>query len=147
MYNCKYCGKECKNANSLSNHQRLCKLNPNPKLNSPLAHKRKGTPSWSKGLTKETNIILANKAKRISNKYKNGELVSHQKGKSRTAEEKQKISDTMKSNPKAGGLRLGSGRGKKGWYNGFFCDSTYELVYVIYNLDNNIYFKRSKLKY
>ena len=26
--NCKFCGKECKNDNSLRNHQRLCKLNP-----------------------------------------------------------------------------------------------------------------------
>ena len=53
----------------------------------------------------------------------------------------------MKKNPKAGGLRKGSGIGKHGWYNGFYCDSTYELVYVIYNLDNNIIFKRSNLEY
>lgn len=26
--NCMFCGKECKNDNSLRNHQRLCKLNP-----------------------------------------------------------------------------------------------------------------------
>ena len=26
---CSYCGKECKNKNSLSNHERLCKKNPN----------------------------------------------------------------------------------------------------------------------
>ena len=26
---CKYCGKECKNLNSLHNHERLCKQNPN----------------------------------------------------------------------------------------------------------------------
>jgi hypothetical protein len=26
---CKFCGKTCKNANSLRNHERLCKLNPN----------------------------------------------------------------------------------------------------------------------
>jgi hypothetical protein len=27
--NCQYCNKECKNANSLRNHERLCKSNPN----------------------------------------------------------------------------------------------------------------------
>ena len=32
MYNCKYCGKECKNDNSLRNHERLCKSNPNRQL-------------------------------------------------------------------------------------------------------------------
>jgi hypothetical protein len=45
----------------------------------------------------------------------------------------------------AGGLRHGSGRGKKGWYKGYFCDSTYELAYIIYNIDNNIDFKRSEI--
>lgn len=29
MSNCKFCGKECKNENSLRNHERLCKSNPN----------------------------------------------------------------------------------------------------------------------
>jgi len=29
MSNCKFCTKECKNSNSLRNHERLCKLNPN----------------------------------------------------------------------------------------------------------------------
>lgn len=28
MLSCKFCSKECKNDNSLRNHQRLCKLNP-----------------------------------------------------------------------------------------------------------------------
>lgn len=48
----------------------------------------------------------------------------------------------MRLNPNSGGLRHGSGRGHKGWYKGFFCDSTYELVYIIYNLDHNIEFSR-----
>lgn len=26
--NCQFCGKECKNRNSLCNHERLCKQNP-----------------------------------------------------------------------------------------------------------------------
>lgn len=29
---CRYCGKECKNANSLRNHERLCKENPNRQI-------------------------------------------------------------------------------------------------------------------
>ena len=40
---------------------------------------------------------------------------------------KRKISETMKNNYNAGGLRHGSGRGHKGWYKNYFCDSTYEL--------------------
>lgn len=32
MYNCKFCNKECKNDNSLRNHERLCKNNPDRQL-------------------------------------------------------------------------------------------------------------------
>lgn len=42
-----------------------------------------------------------------------------------------------------GGYRKGSGRSISGWYKGIWCDSTYELVYVIYNLEHNIDIKRN----
>ena len=47
-------------------------------------------------------------------------------------------------NLKIGGLRAGSGRGKSGWYKNYWCDSSWELAWVIYNLDHNIKFKRFK---
>lgn len=48
-----------------------------------------------------------------------------------------------------GGYRKGSGRGKKGWYKGIFCDSTWELAFVIYYLEHNLNIKRctEKRKY
>lgn len=48
---------------------------------------------------------------------------------------------------KLGGYRKGSGRGKKGYYKGYWCDSSWELAWVIYNLDHNIYFKRNWKKF
>ena len=48
---------------------------------------------------------------------------------------------------KMGGYRKGSGRGKKGWYKGFWCDSTWELAFVVYNLDHGIAFKRNLEKF
>lgn len=42
----------------------------------------------------------------------------------------------------AGGYREGSGRSKSGYYNGIYCGSTYELCWVIYNLDHAIKFTR-----
>ena len=150
MYNCQYCQKECKNKNSLTNHQRLCKQNPSRDTPVWLGKKRPdrtGVPSWSKGLTKANDPRILAHSEAVKARYKNNELTPHQRGVSRTAEEKAKISITMKANPNAGGLRKGSGRGKKGWYKGFFCDSTYELVYVIYNLDHNIKFTRCSRTY
>jgi hypothetical protein len=44
----------------------------------------------------------------------------------------------------SGGQRKGSGRGKSGWYNGYWCDSSYELAWVIYQIEHNILFERNK---
>ena len=41
-----------------------------------------------------------------------------------------------------GGQRKGSGRSKSGHYKGIYCASTYELAWVIYNLDHNVEFTR-----
>ena len=43
---------------------------------------------------------------------------------------------------KCGGVRKGSGRGKSGWYKGVWCDSSWELAFLLYHLDNNIKIKR-----
>ena len=48
---------------------------------------------------------------------------------------------------KTGGYREGSGRSKSGYYKGFFCGSTYELVYYIYCKDHNIRVERNEQTY
>lgn len=114
-----------------------------------------GTPSWeikgfefepwNKGLTKETDSRLLKMSESVSNSLRNKD--SKPRGKASTPEKenerKRKISETMKKNPLSGGLRKGSGRGKKGWYKGYWCDSSWELAWVIYNIDHNIIFKRN----
>ena len=45
-----------------------------------------------------------------------------------------------------GGYRQGSGRGKQGWYKGIHCDSSWELAYLVYHLDHNLYIERCKEK-
>lgn len=57
---------------------------------------------------------------------------------------KQRISETMKRNKCCGGYRHGSGKGKSGKYKGIHCDSTWELAFLIYHLDNNLYIERCK---
>lgn len=42
-----------------------------------------------------------------------------------------------------GGYREGSGRSKCGHYKGIYCGSTYELAWVVYNLDHKIPFERN----
>jgi len=60
---------------------------------------------------------------------------------------KRKISETMLKNKRCGGYRQGSGIGKRGWYNGIWCDSSYELAWVIYNLEHQISFERNTKKF
>lgn len=43
-----------------------------------------------------------------------------------------------------GGFRLNSGTSKKGWYKGYFCGSSWELAWLIYQLDHNISVQRNK---
>lgn len=54
---------------------------------------------------------------------------------------RKRISATMKAR-KLGGLRVGSGRGKKGWYKGIHCDSSWELAFVVYHIEHNLHIER-----
>ena len=44
---------------------------------------------------------------------------------------------------KSGGYRERGGRGNQGWYKGYYCHSTWELAWVIYNLEHGIPFVRN----
>lgn len=94
MLICKYCGKECKNENSLRNHERLCKKNPN-RQDSPFVKFNKvraeTTGAWNKGLTKETNDSIKHQAQSLSKSQKG------RPGRKHTEEEKQKISKSRKA--------------------------------------------------
>lgn len=107
-YKCQYCGKICKNANSLRNHERLCKSNPNRQTNP-----QKGKTPWNKGLTKETDSRLMKMSRFYYKKFEPyhcetcGKLVTEPYGSNKycsvecankrtiSQEQKSKISQTM----------------------------------------------------
>jgi hypothetical protein len=148
LFICQYCGSERKNSNAKSNHESRCSLNSNKKN------------VWNKGLTKETSTILSEFAEKckVTRKNKTHSKETKEKiGKSlkgrstgfastpeKEKERRRKISEAAKRNN--GGYVKGSGNGKKGWYKGFFCDSSWELAYVIYCLDHSIPIKRNREK-
>jgi len=142
---CKFCTKKIKNKGSLKAHEMSCKLNPNKitHKHSPNAGAKKGSIPWNKGETKETNNSLLKQSITISEGYANGKIKPHCTPHSQ--ETKNKLSKVAKER-KIGGYIRGSGRGKKGWYKGYFCDSSWELAYVIYCLDHNISIKRNTKK-
>ena len=118
-WKCKYCEKIFRTHRELRNHNQSHKGDENY-----------GYSGWNKGLH------LSDETKqKISEKTKNKKV---------SDETKKKISETCKKNKLSGGYRKGSGRGKKGTYKGYYCDSSWELAYVIYNLDHNIKFERNE---
>ena len=94
---------------------------------------------WSKGLTKETNESVRKWSDTQRELYKTGKLKGYWEGKHLPDEIRKKIS------LKSGGYRRGSGRGKKGWYKGYWCDSSWELAWVIYNLEHDVSFSRNRI--
>lgn len=77
----------------------------------------------------------------LSAKFKSGELTNSFKGKKHSLDSINLIKDKSKNN---GGYRLGSGRGQKGWYSGIFCDSSWELAYLIFAKDHNFSISKNK---
>lgn len=154
---CTFCGKTCKNQNSLRQHQIRCKCNPNRR--AIWVH----NDAWRTSI-KNKKVTLQVKDQFICkfckkvwlttvSGYKNHELHCRENpcrkagsfaDRSVSEETKKKISATGKSRKSLGGYRFGSGRGKKGTYKGYYCDSSWELAYVIYNLDHNIKFERNE---
>lgn len=143
-YICKYCGKKCKNPNSLRNHERLCKSNPDrqiPKNNFAewnikrtelnIPHPNQFTKAEKLGLPKP----------KVSEKTR---LKLREKGLLRrhSQEEKDKLSETMrriaKENPDKYSASQLHKRSKHYNINGFKIDGTWELIVVEYLNKSNI---------
>lgn len=122
---CKFCSKECKNKNSLVQHEIRCKENPD-RINVIVdGFNNKGHECWNNGLTKETDDRLKSMGEKISNS-----LIG-KPGRQHTEEEKQVLRESALKN------ELGGFNGRKGiQYNDVKLDSSYE-VQLAKDLDNN----------
>lgn len=120
LYTCE-CGKDFKSSQSLNAHFSHC-----------LKHKHAcGQPEILKNRSRSGNKCNFSKA------YLGEDGVRKLHAKSE---------QTIENNIKHGKhYRFNfNGRIKQGWYKGFYCDSSYELVFVIYCLEHNIPIKKCK---
>lgn len=131
--NCQFCGKECKSRNSLCNHERLCKQNPEAMKHTGFTVGQQGRQAWNKGLTAETDERVAKNTQALKDFYSTHDGIWT--GRQHTPESRRKIALTVAGNTRGN-------RSKKGYYKGMYCGSSYELAYVIYNLDHNIPFSK-----
>lgn len=121
MIKCKFCYKEFTQL-GCSTHETFCNLNPNKKI------------AWNRGIKHnddiKSKISASCKVKKIN----------------AITEEQRRLKISKSCKGKTGGYRKGSGRGKSGWFNGIYCDSSWELAYVIYCKDHDIHLVRNTQK-
>lgn len=142
---CKFCNKQCKNLNSLKQHECRCPQNPNRK---DYDHLSRYIIKNRKGKTKENCKDIQKQVNTMQNKYKNGYVnpkkgqVGNWLGKHHTTESKRKISKSVSISRLRGYAdgsitpAVGVGRGKYSYiiYNGtkYLLRSTYEFIYALY---------------
>lgn len=119
--NCQFCGKTCKNNNSLINHECRCKLNTDRTNIIRQGFNNNGREAWNKGLTKETDERVALQGKHFSERIAEGLINLHSRPHENTFNK----------------------RYKYGTYKGFYCDSSWELAFIMFMLDNNKNIKRN----
>lgn len=138
---CQYCGRLCKSRNSLCNHERLCKQNPDRQVvekKTIEGFNNKGRTPWNKGLSKYNDERVAQNCKSIKAFYDTH--AGSWSGKQHTEDSKRKIALSVAGNTRGN-------RSKKGYYKNIYCGSSYELAYVIYNIDHNIPFSKCNRYY
>jgi len=126
-YKCPQCGKEYTKKGISSHIWRSHGDGINHTLKTGMIS---GRIPWNKGLNVDNSEGLRSMQRTLKEGYKSGKYTPSFFGKKHTPES----IELLKKN--AGGYRKGSGRGKGGWYKGYWCDSTYELCWLIYQLDN-----------
>ena len=148
---CKYCGRECKNDNSLRTHERLCKENPDRQViksnfiaynefrkNNNIKGENHYTKAQRLGLPKPE--VSEETRKKLSNAWK---------GRKHKEESKLKISESMKrvvrEHPDSYSSCNVNGRVKIYEYNGVKLNGTWELDVAKYLDENNIKWERPSI--
>lgn len=126
--NCIYCGKLCKNKNSLAQHECRCKQNPNKIIISSIA--------WNKGLSKETDSRVQKNADSICKAWADGKYTnakwSHESH-AHSYETKLKLREVAINRGLGGHTYI-----KSYEYNGIYFDSSWEIEVAKSLDDNNI---------
>lgn len=133
-WKCVWCGEIFRTRREMQNHKHEKHFEY-----VPCGPNNKGGRVWNKGLTKETNEIVRQRGQTLSKNLKSGKTKNVWLGRHHSEETKQKISSSC------GDIHHNFKHVKTGSYQGIWCDSGWELAWVVYNLEHNIKFKRNKM--
>lgn len=119
-------------------------IDPFKKAGVPHPRGYLGKVGWNKGKTYEESYGVG-RAKEVRKKAIEGRDPDKfaNPWKSLSEEKKEEVRKRCAAlGARTGGYKEGSGRGKSGRYKGVWCDSSWELAFLIYHLDHNIPIKR-----
>ena len=111
-----------------------------------ISESEKGENHWAWG-TKQSKELNKKKSESLKEYYKKFPVSQHkrklisQKNSNPSQETREKMSLSAIKRITENGF---SCKGKAGWYNGYHCMSSWELAYVIYNIEHSIPFKQNK---
>ena len=163
MLKCKYCEREAPNKNSNTQHEIRCKLNPDKTVSNSYNHFQNYIENNRKGKNKYNCESIAKQALKLKEGYASGRIIPYCKGKvgtytgkKHTEDEKKRIGESV-SKARTKGYADGSikpargvGRGKYSYIiyneNKFMLRSTYEFIYALYLIYNNITFEMESVK-
>lgn len=136
LYKCPHCGKDfTKNGIATHIYFKHTEAGKNYLENE---YENKGHKAWNKGLTKEIDERILKSSETYKFRIQQGIVKRPTCHKTKEECRLHAIKQGL------GGVHYGAGRGKHGWYNNIWCDSSWELAYVIYCLDHNIQIERCK---
>lgn len=92
---CKYCGKECKNKNSLAQHEIRCKENPNRIKSGFELYNESVHVVWNKGLSKNIDNRILQQSNTLKQSFELNKINAIWKGKHLSKEHREKISKSQ----------------------------------------------------
>lgn len=136
---CKFCNKECKNPNSLRNHERLCKLNPerqttpfqDPEKYAEIVKNRGNKNQWS-----NPDYVLSDETRRKLS------ATTKLRNKLESEATKQKRRDSINNRVANGTWHTSLAKNHHYFYKGVNLHGNWELQYAIWLDKNNIKWSR-----
>ena len=141
MLVCQYCSRECKNANSLRNHERLCKNNPDRQSTPFMDGKQDGHKPSNQFIKAKENgveyIVSEETRQKLSNAVKNrSDEFNKELGK--------KISATINSKVEEGTWHTSLAKHIHYEYNGVDLHGSWEVAYAQFLDKNGVKWVRNK---
>ena len=143
---CKFCNKEGKNSNSLRNHERLCKFNPQRQkspFENPLVHlHRIKSNQYLKGTAKPISEETRNKLRQHNKEYWTIERRTRL-----SLKKKEIMGAVVLAHPESYSYKNFCGRSKKSLYNDQWMHSSWELETAKWFDKHNIKWTRKVLPF